>query len=177
MTGTEDPVESKLDLRPEKISSSMTRFLRDLFPPLWTGAFGVVMVGVWFEWFQEPTPQAQKLAVAFLWAVTSILIRLWTRSLREVWVTDQELIVTSDGHGVRVPFSAIRDIKESRGQKVKTVRLLLAEQTPVGTRIRFIPIHRFQAPFTDHPVVKELRQRTAHVPGPGGAEQDRLPRS
>ena len=166
---------TQTDLKPEKISSEITGFLRNVFPSLWTGGFGFVAVGIWFEWFGQPTPEGQKLAIVALWAVISVLLPLWTRSLREVWVTDRELIVSSEGTQVRIPLTSVREIRESRGQKVKTIRILLKEETRIGSKIKFIPAHQLQAPFTDHPVVKDLRLRAAHIAVPGMGQQNRLP--
>jgi hypothetical protein len=159
----------------EIISSASTGFWRDLFPPIWTGAVGIGMLGIWFEWFGDPASMELKLLGAFLWAGTSILFRFGTKALREVWLSDSELIVSSDGHKVRIPLSEVREIKETRGQKVKTIRILLRGESRVGSEIRFIPVHRGQVPFTDHPAVQKLRQRMMEIKGEGRADRARLP--
>ena len=116
-----------------------------------------------------------KLLGALLWAGTSILFKLGTLNLREVWMTDHEIIVSSGGHRVRVPLEEVSEIKETRGQKVKTVRLLLRGHSRLGSEVRFIPVHRGQVPFTDHPVVRQLRQRKMEVIDGGGVGPARLP--
>lgn len=165
-------MQSKPASAPERISSAATGFWKDFFPPLWTGVVGVGMMGVWFEWFGNPASMDLKLLGVVLWAGTSMLFRLSTRKLREVWMTDREVIVSSEGRRLRIPLGEVTEIKETRGQKIKTVRLHLRGHSALGSEVRFIPVHRGHLPFTDHPVVKELRQRKGDVAvGDGSGER------
>lgn len=158
-------MESESTAPVERISSASTGLWRDFFPHIWTVGVGFGMLGIWFEWFGRPTPPELKLLLALLWAVTSILFKLGTRNLREVWLMDQEMVVAMDGQRVRVPLEEVTEIKETRGQKVKIIRLLLRGESRVGSEIRFIPVQRAQLPFTDHPIVREIRDRKRQIAG------------
>ncbi len=159
----------------KRISSGATFFWRDLFPWIWTIGVGIGMLGVWYEWFGKPASMEVKLLGMALWAGTSVLFRLGTRRLQEVWLSEGEVVVLAAGRRTRIPLREVTEVRESRGQKIKTVNLRLRRPSAVGQEIRFIPVHRFQAPFTDHPVVQELRQRREGLSAVGDPDQPRLP--
>jgi hypothetical protein len=150
------------------LSSGMTTFWRDFFPPVWTIAVGAGMLGIWLEAFGEPASLGLKLLGGALWAGTSILFSLGTRRLRHVWLRGSDLIVSSSGRRVTVPLQDVIEVSETRYQKIKTIKLVLRQGSPLGSEIRFIPPPGFQAPFTEHPVIGELRERKRQLPASNG---------
>ena len=168
--GRGDPMNTQNVPALERISSASTGFWKHVFPPIWTLGVGVGMLGLWFEWFGNPATTSLKLVGVALWAGTSILFRLGTRTLREVWLAGEELVVSLEGSKVRIPLTDVIGIEETRGQK-----LGFYPDRPRRWRtrpeIRFIPVHRSQIPFTDHPIVRLLRERKVELRGPAEAPQ------
>ena len=174
-SGREIPVQAKAGSGGKRISSGATFFWKDLFPWVWTIGVGIGMLGVWYEWFGEPASMEVKLLGMALWAGTSVLFRLGTKRLQEVWLEDGEVIVLAAGRRTHIPLREVTEVRESRGQKIKTIKLRLRRPSAVGQEIRFIPVHRFQAPFTDHPVVQELREMSEELSMGRNPDQPRLP--
>jgi hypothetical protein len=156
-----------------RLSSGVTSFVRDVFPKIWTLGVGAGMAGIWLELFGEPEPMALKLAGVAVWAGTSILFTLTTRSLRDVWLHGSDLVVSSpsESRRVKIPVEDVLEMSETRGQKVKTVKIVLRRGSALGQSIRFIPRHAFQAPFSEHPVIGEIRERKRQLAGDAGSER------
>jgi hypothetical protein len=156
--------------RGKRLSSGMTGFMRNIFPFLWTVGVGVGMAGIWFETVGEPATLTLKVLGGVLWAGTSILFTAWSRGIYHVWLDGADLIVLGSSRRVRVPLHDIIGMSETRGQRVKTIKLSLRTGSHLGPAIRFIPRHRMQAPFSEHPIIRELkeaRRRLAGESGPG----------
>ena len=159
-------------LNPERrLSSGMTSFVRDIFPKIWTLGVGAGMAGIWLELFGEPASLALKMAGVAIWAGTSILFTLTSLSLRDVWLHGSKLIVSSEGRPEEIPLEDVLEMSETRGQKVKTIKVVLRRGSAVGQTFRFIPRHAFQAPFSEHPVIGEIRERRKQLVGDSGSGQ------
>jgi len=126
------------------------------------------MAGIWLEWFGGPASMGLKILGAILWGGTSILFSVGSRRMREVWLDGPDLLVLTSGRWVRVPLEDVTGMTENRGQKVKTIKLTLRPGSTLGTTVRFIPLHRFQAPFTEHPLIGELKERKRLLSGGSG---------
>ena len=149
----------------KQLSSGRTGFLKDVFPILWTVGVGAGMVGIWLELFGEPATMGLKILGGAMWAGTSILFTVWSRGIYHVRLKGADLIVSSDGRDVRVPLTDITGMSETRGQRVKTIKLTLRPGSSLGTAIRFIPKTQLQAPFSEHPVIKELKEARRRLAG------------
>ena len=149
------------------LSSGMTPFWRDVFPLIWTVGVGAGMAGIWLELFGEPASMGLKVLGVAIWAGTSTLFTAWSRRIYQVWIHGSDLIVLSSGRRHRVPLQDVTEIAETRAQKIKTIRLSFRPGSPLGPTIRFIPVHRFQAPFSEHPVIGELKERKRLLAGAG----------
>ena len=157
-----------------RLSSTGTVWWRDIFPRVWTLGVGIGMAGIWLEWWGDPAPLGLKLAGAALWAGTSVLFSLFGRTLHDVWLKDDRLIVSRGGRRTEIPLRDITDLSETRAQKIKTVKIGLRPGSPLGSGIRFVPPLSFQPPFSDHPVVQEIRERKQRLAG--GRESRQLGR-
>ena len=129
------------------------------------------MLGIWFGLIGDPASLALKLLGGALWAGTSILFSLGARRLHDVWLRGSDLLVSSSGRRVAVRLQDVVEISETRVQKIKTIKLVLRQGSPLGKEIRFIPSHRLQVPFTDHPEIGELRERTRHLARSSGSRE------
>lgn len=148
---------------PEQLTGPSTNYWSRIFPRLWSGLVGMVVLLVWLDLLGDaPAPDAVKWVALGIWGGFSTLFFKLFGGLRHVWLDGDELIVGDDPRrGVRIHLREIRKVKESRIQQVKTVTLELGRSTPLGTTIRFIPkgMKTFLFPLTSSPVAQELRER------------------
>lgn len=152
----------------EQLSSEMTGFVKNVFPVLWTVGVGAGIAGIWLELFGAPEPMGIKLLGVVLWAGTSILFTALSRAIHHVWLDGSDLIVSIDGRDVRIPLTDVTKMSESRGQRVKTIKLTLRPGSFLGTTLHFIPKGQLQAPFSEHPIIKELKERKGELAGESG---------
>jgi len=116
------------------------------------------MLGIWMGWFGEPASLGVKVLGGVIWAGTSILFSAWSRRLRHAWLDGSDLIVSDEGRNVRIPLTDVTGMSETRGQRVKTIKLTLRPGSRLGSNVHFIPKSRFQAPFSEHPIIGEIRE-------------------
>jgi len=157
-------------MQEKKLSSGLTSFLRDVFPSLWTVGVGAGMLGIWLDLFGQPATLGLKVLGGIMWVGTSVLFRAKTRNLYHVWLGEDQLLVEADGRRERVPLHDVTDFSESRAQKVKTIKLTLRPGSHLGPTLRFIPSHRFQAPFFEHPIIGEIKERKRVSSGLNGSQ-------
>ena len=141
---------------------------------MWTLGVGFGMMGIWMEWWGDPAPMRLKLLGLALWAGTSVLLSLFGRTLCDVWLEEDRLVVSRGARRREVPLAEITGLSETRGQKIKTVKIKLRPGSPLGDEIRFVPPLRLQAPFSEHPVIREIEERKRALAGGDGSPQ-RLP--
>jgi hypothetical protein len=88
----------------------------------------------------------------------------WSLVLKRVAVDDDAIYVSDYSQEVRLPLSAIEEVRENRWLKLHPVTILLDRETPWGTTIKFMPkIRYFAFNWTSHPVVGELREMAAYA--------------
>jgi hypothetical protein len=131
------------------------------------------MAGIWFENVGEPAALSLKILGGVLWAGTSILFTVWSRGIYHVWLDGPDLIVLGSTRRIRVPLHDIVGMSETRGQRVKTIKLNLRAGSHLGSSIRFIPKHRMQVPFSEHPIIRELKERKRSLAGASRPEEIR----
>ena len=126
------------------------------------------MAGIWLELFGEPASMSVKILGAIIWAGTSVLFTGWSRRIHQVWLQGTDLIVSAAGRRIRVPLQDVIGISETRGQKIKTIKLSLRPGSPLGPTVHFIPASRLQAPFSEHPLIEELKDAKRALAGIDG---------
>ena len=109
------------------------------------------MMGVWAGWWGRPEELGLKLFLLAAWAGTSILFAFFGRSLHDVWLGEDRLVVSGKDGMREIPLRDITGFWEARGHKVKTIKIKLRPGSPLGSGIRFVPPLSFHKPFTDHP--------------------------
>jgi len=129
------------------------------------------MLGIWLEWWGRPVSLEFKVVGGVVWVGTSIVVSLFSRALYDVWLEDDRLIVSKGGERTEIPLRDITGFSETRAQRIKSVKIELRPGSPLGSSIRFVPPLRLQAPFSDHPVVREIRERKRDLAGGGESRQ------
>lgn len=119
----------------------------------------------------EPTvTPAVKWTALGVAAVVSTVAWRWSSGFQHVWLEGEYLIVGDARRGVRVRLADVEEVRETRMQKVKWVKLSLAHRTSLGATIRFIPrgSRAWLVPWTTSPLVDELRERIQAAKGSEG---------
>jgi len=149
--------------QPERLSSSMTSYLRSVVPPLATVVIGVAVGALSLGYVDPTVPVALRGALLVGWLAASVGMFKWLGSLRHVWLDGDDILVDDGERRVRVPLREVTEIRQSRFRKTKTITLELSRNTPLGDRVRFVPHIALVPNFMDHPVAKELRERRSEV--------------
>jgi hypothetical protein len=123
------------------------------------------MLGIWMEWWGDPAPMKLKLLGLALWAGSSALFFLFGRTLCDVWLEADHLLISRGGRPEKVRLEEISGFSETRAQKIKTVKIKLRPGSVLGSEIRFVPALGFQAPFSEHPVIREIEERKRALAG------------
>jgi hypothetical protein len=168
-----EELRSRTEIGRKKLSSESTVWWRDVFPPVWTVAVGIGMLGIWLEWWGHPVSLGLKIMGGVVWVGTSVLLALRGRSLHDVWLGGDRLYVSKGGPPREILLRDVTGFTESRGQKLKTIKINLRPGSPLGDVIRFVPPLRLHAPFTDHPVIGEITEQKQRLTATSGSA--RLP--
>ena len=147
-----------------RISTGATTFWKSVFVPTWITGVGAFTVALWMDLIgSPPAPMAVKAVVLSLWMAFSPFFVWWSRRMSHVWLDGDVLVLRPGGRDYRVPLSQIRDIEESRFQRVKLITLHLGRPSPMGDKIVLAAPFTFQKPFSDHPLVAELKEHQRRI--------------
>jgi hypothetical protein len=150
----------------ELLSSGSTTFWKRVFPTAWSLGVGAITVAAWLDLIgHPPAPELVKGALLGGWALFSGFFFRWFGRLRNVWRDGNELVVGDRMRGPRVRLDEVREIKESRFQRLKMVTLKLSRPTPLGSEVTFLPkgTKTFWIPWADSEVVRDLEERRQHL--------------
>jgi hypothetical protein len=143
----------------KRISSSLTYFYKRIFPALWIMGFGALTVLIWLGNFKGRAlqPAVLRWFALFIWCVGSGFLIRYSRMLKEVWLYNDQLIVSDFDTEEMVPLSQVKEVKETRFWNPKLIKLRLRNPGRWGDLITFIAPLRFQFVFMNHPLAAELR--------------------
>jgi len=154
----------------ELLSSGATTFWKRVFPTAWTLGVGAITVAAWLDLIgHPPAPELVKGALLAGWALFSGLFFRWFGRLKHVWREGDEIVIGDRRKGPRVRLEELREIKETRLQKVKMVTLNLGRPSRLGREVTFIPkgATSLWIPWADSPVVRDLEARRQRLLGAG----------
>jgi hypothetical protein len=116
----------------------------------------------WKQRIAAPTSEVRVLGV---WLLGSAFT-LWANAgLKRVRLDGRQLFVSNYVREIRIPFSAITDVKQNRWLNSRPITIYFRDATELGDRATFIPKWRFRILFWRmDPVVDELKQLAALVP-------------
>jgi hypothetical protein len=153
----------------ELLSSDSTTFWKRVFPAAWTVGVGAVAAMAWLDLIgSPPAPAPVKIFLVGGWAVFSALFYHWLGRLQHVWRVGDDLVVGDRNHGLRLSLTEVREVKESRMQKLKMVTLELRRATPLGRTITFVPkgAKSIWLPWADSEIAADLRERMERLAPP-----------
>jgi hypothetical protein len=136
----------------ELLSSRQTFFSKFIFPPIWIGASGFVVM--------KPALRAGLRAwPLFLgWIVIGGFICWTCVRLKRVSIDDQFLYVSNYFNEIAIPFSDIGDVTQHLWTNNQQVTIYFKVPTEFGGEIIFMPRFRFFPFVGQHPVVDRLKK-------------------
>lgn len=148
-----------------RLSTEATTFWKRIFPPTWITGAGVFTYAVWADLIGSPAPTVMKVVTLGAWLAFSPFFIWWSRRLTHVWLDGDQIVVPHQGREYRIDIASIRGFEESRFQRVKLITIDVGHPTPVGDKLVFVAPFAWQAPFGEHPLVAELRERKRALAG------------
>ena len=143
-----------------RLSSRTTAVYKFGFPLLWIVGVGLVTIALWFDWINEPepTPGEVKWIFIFAWIVGSTIVIWFSRRLRSVHLQGDHLLVSDYLTEIKMPLTELEEISETRYWNPKMITLRVRRGSWYPEQIVFLAPLAFQAPYSDHPVVRDLRR-------------------
>jgi hypothetical protein len=137
------------------LSSRMTYFYKKIFPVAWIITFCFITVLVWIGGCQAAVT-TKWFTLACL-AGGSLFILWFSARLKTVRLQGDHLLVSDYRSEELIPLLQIDEVRETRLWNPKLIKLHLLRPGQWGNEVIFIAPIRFQFVFSDHPLVKELR--------------------
>jgi hypothetical protein len=152
----------QLMMHESDLSSAWTFYAKFVFPAVWISGFGLGTILLWFGGLHDRNNALPPLFLG-LWILGSTFI-LWANAgLKRVRTDDRQLLVSNYIREIRIPFSAIMDVRQNRWLNTRPITIYFRDATEFGDRATFIPKWRIQFWRID-PVVDELKQLAGLVP-------------
>jgi len=148
------------------LTSFSTTLVARVVPWAFTLITGAATVAVWLGLLgPDATTALVKWSMVAVTVVGSAAQHFFLGRLRHVWLDGDTLIVGEARRGVRVSLRDVLEVKESRMQRLKTIKLRLSRATPQGDTIRFIPLGwaAWLTPWAASPLATELRERVPEL--------------
>jgi hypothetical protein len=148
------------------LSSASTIWVKFLLPALWVPGFGIGVVVTWFDGSRLPAPLPDmRFVMLAAWIGGSAILLLICARLKRVGVDERELLISNYLREIRVPFSAIVDVRQNRWLNMRPITIHFREATAFGDRATFIPKSRIHLRFwREDPAVEELKQLAGLTP-------------
>lgn len=147
----------------KRISSRMTSFYKFIFPVLWFGALGtVVLLGLLNTAVAAGSMLPFIVMPVFMAGIGFVIFRALLAGLMdEVWDNGKELLVVNGGHVEHVPFASIININYSGLTNPKRATLQLRKPGRWGAKLSFIPVRSSMSLWNlmDNKVIDELIER------------------
>jgi hypothetical protein len=145
-----------------RLSSALTNFYRIVIPVGWIFLFGVTTLMLWLDKIEgmESAGLRSKIPFLALWIGGSVSTIWGARKFRSVRLVEDQLAVSNFGRYETVPLDLIEEIHESLMLKPRFIQVKWRDDTGAAREVFFLPTFRFRLPFTAHPTVRLLRERT-----------------
>ena len=137
------------------LSSRLTFFYKRVFPVVWIIALGIGTLFLWICDYKGTSSFKWFLLICLLGG--SIFLRWFSEKLKVVSLQGEQLVVSDYRTEETIPLQQIDEVKETRIWNPKLIKLRLNRPGRWGDEIVFIAPLRFQFIFSNHPLVRELR--------------------
>ena len=134
----------------------MTYFYKRIFPPLWIISFFLLTLFVWLGGGRAASSLKWLTLICLLGGSSFIL--WFAARLRTVTLREDHLVVSDYRSEELIPLLQVEEVEETRIWNPKLIKLRLVRSGQWGEEIIFIAPLRFQFVFSNHPLVKELRE-------------------
>jgi predicted PurR-regulated permease PerM len=143
-----------------QLSSSVTFIYKFVFPAIWT-MIGGVLLFVTIEGIQRTTfpDTATSLLIVVPWLLGIAFLLWFAAPILRVELRDGRLYASNYRREIEIQRSDIVRVTQNVWVNVRPITLHLRNETPFGTRIRFIPPGRVVFAFwREDPMVEKLRE-------------------
>lgn len=147
------------------LSPPITFFIKVLFPALWSAGWGWGTLQlllhpetVAFNGVVGGAPPGTAILFAGAWVVGTIMGIAFGWGLKRVRLSGDELLISNYLHEVRVPITAIRDVRHRFFAHAGSVTLDFDEATRFGSNITFLAKGRRVRFGGEMKVARDLRQ-------------------
>jgi len=133
----------------------MTYFYKRIFPAIWIIAFSLLTLFVWIGGCR--TDSSLKWLTLICLPAGSLFLFWFSARIKNVRLRGDHLIVSDYRSEELIPLLQVEEVGETRIWNPKLIKLRLVRSGQWGNEIIFIAPIRLQFVFSDHPLVKELR--------------------
>jgi hypothetical protein len=137
------------------LSSKMTFFYKKIFPAAWIITFSFITFLVWFGSCQAAS--ATKWLTIVCLTAGSLFILWYSSRLKTIRLQGDHLVVSDYRSEEVIPLLQIGKVEETRIWNPKLIKLRLVRPGQWGDDIVFIAPVQCQFIFSNHPLVRELR--------------------
>ena len=137
------------------LSSRLTFFYKRVFPAAWIIVFGIFTLFLWICDYKGSSQLKWFVIICLLGG--SIFLRWFSERLKTVSLQGDQLVVSDYRTQETIPLCQIDEVTETRIWNPKLISLRLNRPGRWGDEIVFIAPIRFQFIFSNHPLVRELR--------------------
>jgi hypothetical protein len=148
------------------LSSSVTFIYKFVFPAIWILIAGILVIvtveGVHRTSFPDT---ATSLLIVVPWLLGAIFLLRFAAPIVRVELRDGRLYASNYRREIEIQRSDIASVTQNVWVNVRPITLHLRNETPFGTRIRFIPPGRVIFAFwKEDPLVDKLRELAGLLP-------------
>ena len=137
------------------LSSRLTFFYKRVFPAAWIITLGIGTLLLWICDYKGTSSFKWFLLICLFGG--SIYLRWFSDTLKAVSLQGEQLVVSDYRTEETIPLHQIDEVTETRIWNPKLIKLRLNRPGRWGDEIVFIAPLRFQFIFSNHPLVRELR--------------------
>jgi hypothetical protein len=134
----------------KKLSSDLTQFYK------YSWIFFIIIFCVFLV--MSDAPVDGKVIFCFFFVFGVFIIWVLYGSLKTVETDSNSLYVSDGRYQVIIPHMMIQDVYQSWLSREPIIVIKFKVATKFGERIEFIPYRVFRLPFSQHPVVDELKR-------------------
>lgn len=141
----------------KQLSSSSTTWYKIGFPSIWLSAFGIASIVMLFNAGRKDLPPEFPIIFPCFWVFGLCLCSILCFPLKHVGLAGSILKVRGLKEEIEIPLSEVVSVSGTFMQNPETITLRLKHSSIFGSKIKFMPSHRFFR-FTPHPTLVFLRE-------------------